>query len=116
MQAELNGLVVSRVHVSVCRRQEGRLRAYASVVLNGWFKVTDIRVVEIDSGRVIAAMPSIRQANGYYKDVVHPIDEESRKWLEGVVLSEYVRECGRLAILDAAVPIEPFSTELREAV
>ena len=50
--------------------------------------VHDIKVIE-GSERLFVAMPSRKDDNGVFRDIVHPITMEGRKTLEGLILEEY---------------------------
>ena len=66
----------------------GRLRAVVSVTFDGVFAVHDIKVVQGDQ-RLFIAMPSRREQDGTYRDVVHPISHEFRQMTEQAVLQSY---------------------------
>ena len=78
---------------------DGRLRAIVSVTLDGQLAVHDIKVVQ-GAERLFIAMPSRREDNGIFRDIVHPITPEAREWLEGAVLAAY-----RAAVAEAAVSL-----------
>lgn len=67
---------------------EGRLRALVSVTIDGDLAVHDIKVIE-GPERFFVAMPSRKEENGVFRDVVHPITADSRKKLETAILDEY---------------------------
>ena len=67
---------------------EGRLRAVVSVTLDNMLAVHDIKVVQGDS-RLFIAMPSRRDENGIFRDIVHPIQPEARKMFEEKILEAY---------------------------
>jgi len=69
---------------------EGRLRAVVSVTLDDMLAVHDIKVVQGDD-RLFAAMPSRRDENGIFRDIVHPISPSSRRFIEEEVLDAYQR-------------------------
>ena len=69
---------------------EGRLRAVISVTLDNLIAVHDIKVVQGEE-RLFVAMPSRKDENGVFRDIVHPISPEARKMLEDEILSEYNR-------------------------
>lgn len=72
------------------RKIEGqtRLRAVASITIDDAFAVHELRVIEGKDG-LFVAMPS-RQANdGTFRDLAHPINAETRKQIEEVVLNKY---------------------------
>lgn len=70
---------------------EGRLRAIVSVTFDNMLAVHDIKVVQGEE-RLFAAMPSRKDENGIFRDVVHPITAEARKELENAVLDAYERQ------------------------
>lgn len=69
---------------------EGRLRAVVSVTIDHMLAVHDIKVVQGDE-RLFAAMPSRKDENGVFRDIVHPISVSARKMLEDEVLDAYRR-------------------------
>ncbi len=76
---------------------EGRLRAVVSVTIDNMLAVHDIKIVQGDE-RLFVAMPSRKDENGAFRDIVHPISGESRKLLENEILDAYYRH---LAIMEA---------------
>mgnify|MGYP000922706890 FL=1 len=76
---------------------EGRLRAVVSVTLSDMIAVHDIKVVQVDE-RLFVAMPSRKDENGVFRDIVHPISPAARKMLEESILEAYERQ---LAMLEA---------------
>ena len=72
-------------------REDSRMRATASVLLDDCFMVRYIRVIEGDNGLFIA-MPSKKiEVNGetIFKDIAHPINSETRKIFEDAILEAY---------------------------
>ena len=67
---------------------EGRLRAIVSITIDGMLAVHDIKVVQGDE-RLFIAMPSRRDENNMFRDIVHPILPEGRKMIEESVLEAY---------------------------
>lgn len=76
---------------------EGRLRAVVSVTLDDMLAVHDIKVVQGDE-RLFVAMPSRKDENGVFRDIVHPISPSSRKLFEETILDAYERQ---LAVMEA---------------
>jgi stage V sporulation protein G len=70
--------------------QEGRLRALVSITLDDDFAVHDVKVIE-GPQRLFVAMPSRKDENGAFRDIVHPISAQAREILEGAVLDAYRR-------------------------
>lgn len=67
---------------------EGKLRAYATMVFDGCFIVRDLKVIKGDKG-LFVSMPSRRKKDGSFKDIVHPLNAETRKIIEERVVKEY---------------------------
>ena len=68
--------------------QEEKLKAFVSVVFDHCFMVNDIKVIQGKDG-LFLSMPSRRKKNGEFKDVAHPLNNETRRMLEEKVLGEY---------------------------
>lgn len=69
---------------------EGRLRAVVSITLDDMLAVHDIKVVQGDD-RLFAAMPSRKDENGIFRDIVHPITPTARNAFETEILDAYNR-------------------------
>lgn len=82
---------------------EGRLRAVVSITLDNELAVHDIKVIE-GPERLFVAMPSRREENGTFRDVVHPISPEARNMMESSILEAYKRE---LEIRAAELELNP---------
>jgi stage V sporulation protein G len=67
---------------------EGRMKAVASVTLDGEFVVHDVRVVEGHNG-LFVAMPSRKTPEGEFRDIAHPITSEARERIQSAVLKAY---------------------------
>lgn len=67
---------------------EGKMKAVASVTFDDEFVVHDIKVIEGQSGMFIA-MPSRKTPDGEYRDIAHPINQETREKLQAMVLEKY---------------------------
>ncbi len=71
---------------------EEKLKAFVSIVLDRCFMINDIKVIQGREGLFIS-MPSRRKKNGDFKDVAHPLNNQTRTWLANRVLSEYRAQC-----------------------
>jgi stage V sporulation protein G len=70
---------------------DGRLRAVVSVTIDDMLAVHDIKVVQGDK-RLFVAMPSRKDENGVFRDIVHPIAASSRKLIEETILDAYEKQ------------------------
>ena len=67
---------------------DGNLKAVISITIDNSLAIHDIKVVQ-GTDRLFAAMPSRKDENGIYRDIVHPIDSETRDEFERIILSAY---------------------------
>jgi stage V sporulation protein G len=76
--------------VKVFPIQEEKLKAFVSIVFDQCFMVNDIKIIQGRDGLFIS-MPSRKKKNGEFKDVAHPLNNETRRMIEEKVLGEYER-------------------------
>src|SRR4051795_2393490 len=76
--------------VKVFPIQEEKLKAFVSIVFDQSFMVNDIKIIQGRDGLFIS-MPSRKKKNGEFKDVAHPLNNETRRMIEEKVLAEYDR-------------------------
>lgn len=69
---------------------ESRLKALISVTIDDCLAIHDIKVVSGDN-RLFVAMPSRKDENGVFRDIVHPIGAETRESMEDQILDAYER-------------------------
>lgn len=79
--------------VTVFPVEEERLKAYATIILDGCFVVRDLRVISGKNGLFIA-MPSKKLKDGTFRDIAHPLNSETRKNIEETVLEKYQAALG----------------------
>jgi len=95
--------------VKVFPVDEEKLRAFVSIVFDNCFMVNDIKVIQGKDGLFIS-MPSRKKRNGKFKDVAHPLNNETRKMLEDQILAEYDRVLsgqGSGEVRDSSQPVPP---------
>ena len=79
---------------------DGALRGIVSVTIDDCLAIHDIKVVQ-GSERLFIAMPSRKDENVIYRDVVHPIYPEARKYLEDTILEAYKNYVELESVLDS---------------
>jgi len=79
---------------------EGRLRAVVSITIDEALAVHDIKVVQGDE-RLFVAMPSRKDENGVFRDIIHPITPSARKLFEETILDAYDRQMAVIAAEEA---------------
>lgn len=65
-----------------------RKRAKATIEIDNCFVVNDIEVIETSIG-LFVMMPNKRTPNGDYKDIAHPINQETRELIQTIILKKY---------------------------
>lgn len=79
---------ITDVRVRLVQKDESKLKAVASITFDDCFVIHDIKVIEGQEGNFIA-MPSRKGVDGKYKDIVHPINTETRQQIINQVLDAY---------------------------
>ena len=74
--------------VKVFPTTEGKLKAYATMVIEGCFIIRDLKIIESAKG-LFVSMPSRRKKDGTFKDIAHPLDLETRQMIENKIIEEY---------------------------
>jgi stage V sporulation protein G len=70
---------------------EEKLKAYVTIVLDGCFVVRDLKVINGNTG-LFVAMPSKKRKDGTYRDIAHPLNQETRENFEEQILKAYLAE------------------------
>ncbi|MBE9531869.1 MAG: septation regulator SpoVG [Proteobacteria bacterium] len=65
-----------------------RLKAFVSIKLDACFVVRDMKIIAGNNG-LFVAMPAKKMKDGTYRDLIHPLDQQTREMVEGLVLDEY---------------------------
>ena len=67
---------------------DNRMKAIASITLDDCFVIHDLRVIQGDE-HLFVAMPSRKNKDGEYRDIVHPINQEVRDMMEEEIIKAY---------------------------
>lgn len=67
---------------------DDKLKAFASIILNNAFIIKDLKIIEGNNGRFVA-MPSRRGKDGIFRDVAHPLNQDTRDYVEKTILVAY---------------------------
>ena len=68
--------------------EEEKLKAFVSVIFDECFVVSDIKIINGSNGLFIS-MPSKKRKNGTFRDIAHPLNNETRRMLEEKILARY---------------------------
>jgi stage V sporulation protein G len=77
--------------VRVNLQDEEVLKAFVSITLDDEFVIRGLKVIQGMDGRFVA-MPARKKKDGTFQDIAHPINRETRRYLEDVVLKAYDEE------------------------
>jgi stage V sporulation protein G len=80
---------ITEIRISL--RDDNKLKAFASITLDNCFVVRGLKIIEGAKG-VFVAMPSRKRPDGTYQDVAHPINNETRDWMEEKIKTAYRKE------------------------
>ena len=68
--------------------QEEKLKAFVSIILDECFVVSDIKIIQGTSG-LFVSMPSKKRKNGTFRDIAHPLNNETRRRFEEQIIARY---------------------------
>ena len=71
--------------------EEGPMKAIVSVTFDGQLAVHDIKVINARD-KFFIVMPSRKNPDNTYRDIVHPINAQFRVMLEEAVIAAYNKE------------------------
>lgn len=84
---------ITDVRIRPVEKEDSKMKAIASITIDGEFVVHDIKVIESEKGLFIA-MPSKKDGSGEYKDIAHPINTATRKSIQDAVITKYEEVIG----------------------
>ena len=82
---------ISDVRIRLIQKEDTKLKGVASMTIDDCFVVHDIKIIEGQEGYFIA-MPSRKANDGEYKDIVHPINTETREQIISIILDAFKQE------------------------
>lgn len=77
--------------VKVFAVNEDRLKAYVSITIDACFVIRDLKVIQGPSG-LFVAMPSKKRKDGQFRDIAHPLNQETRAMIEDAVFEAFENE------------------------
>ena len=86
--------------VKVFPVDEEKLKAYITIVLDSCFVVRDLKIIS-GTGGLFVAMPSKRRKDGSFKDIAHPLNQETREKMEKFILNAYLASLKNEATVQA---------------
>ena len=86
--------------------EEGPMKAIVSVTFDGQLAVHDIKVINARD-KFFIVMPSRKNPDDTYRDIVHPINAQFRSMLEQAVIEAYEAELAAIAEGEAQESLLP---------
>ena len=74
--------------VRVSPVNEEKLKAFVNITIDDCFIVRDLKIINGKNG-LFVSMPSRRRKDGTFRDIAHPLNNETREMMEQRILSEY---------------------------
>ena len=81
-------MLITDVRIRKTQGNTGPVKAYAGIVLDDAIAIHDIKIIEGEDGMFVA-MPSRKDHQGTFRDIVHPINSETRELIQIAVLEAY---------------------------
>src|SRR5437870_13831014 len=85
------GVPMQVTEVRVFPVDEDKLRAYVTITLDHCFVIRDLKIIHGATGFFVS-MPSKKRNDGNYKDIAHPINNETRRMIEEKIIAEYHKD------------------------
>lgn len=79
---------ITDIRIRQVKKEDTKLKAVASITIDECFVVHDIKIIEGRDG-LFLAMPSRKTPEGEFKDIVHPLNTETREDLKRMILEAY---------------------------
>ena len=81
-------LKITDIRIRLVPNEDSKLKAVASITIDECFVVHDIKLIDGKEG-LFMSMPSRKTPDGEYKDIVHPINTETREAIRGAIMEAY---------------------------
>lgn len=81
-------MVITDIKVRKLFHDESPMKAIVSITFDNQLAVHDLKVISARD-KLFIVMPSRRNPDGTFRDIVHPINAEFRRYVEDSVLDAY---------------------------
>lgn len=75
------------------KQRENGVVGTASIIIDNSFLINDIKIVNTN-GKMFCGMPSRLDKNNEFIDICNPINNATRRYLENLILAEYLNTVG----------------------
>jgi stage V sporulation protein G len=83
---------ITEVRVSLVH--DPKLKARVTITFDNCFVIRGLKIIRGNRGMFVA-MPARRRPDGRYQDFCHPINLETREWMERTILERFEHERSR---------------------
>ena len=73
---------------------DSKMKGSASVIIDDCFKITGIKIIDGTNG-LFLSMPSRKLHDGTNRDIVYPINTETRELFNDVILTAYEKQTSK---------------------
>lgn len=85
---------ITSISITKIEKEDSRLRGVATIIMDDAIAIHNIRIIEGDNG-LFVAMPSRKNSNDEYVDIVHPIKKEIREMIDNEIINSYTTKSNR---------------------
>ncbi len=89
IEAGSSGLRISEVQVFPLKEADGKLKAFAKVVLNGDLLLSSLRIYDSVNGLFVSFPADLNHKGEDYRHYYYPISKEFKQLLQDTVLRKY---------------------------
>ena len=86
---------ITAIRIRLCHGRDEKLKAFVSVTFDDCFAIRGVKIIQGTQHRKFVAMPSRSLPDGRNQDICHPINKETRAWMEREIISAYEEEMNR---------------------
>lgn len=90
-ETNIKEVLMKITEVKVFPVNEDRLKAYITITIDNCFVVRDLKVIQ-GPGGLFVAMPSKKRKDGQFRDIAHPLNQETRAEIEDLIFEAYEKE------------------------
>lgn len=82
---------ITSVKIQKLESENSKLVGIVKVIIDDCFAIGDIRIIQGNKDKgLFIAFPSRKQKSGEFKDICHPLNAETRKKFEDLILAEFI--------------------------
>ena len=79
---------ITSIDIRKVESEDNNVKAFVNIVVDDALAVKNLRIIDGTKG-LFVAMPSTKNKEGKYRDMVHPINQEVRTMMEEEIIKAY---------------------------